>query len=149
MFCETDPATLNVDPEDLRQRRTQRTPTVLSTWAGVKRVYYENSIVYDEAQTGVLLGRLIEMRQTERALVRGDRYPLLQIQPCFVERGRNFQRVRYTSGVLPQYRSTRAEDVTQVGLSCKRYRKRRQPRQRWKPQGYRLCAQCRILSWQS
>lgn len=56
---------------------------------GVSRVYYENNVVYDEAATGVPLHRLIDMLQAEGALVRGDRYPLLHMQPYFVERGSN------------------------------------------------------------
>ncbi len=55
--------------------------------ADVNRVYYENNVVYDETQTGVPLERLIEILRAEGARVRGDRYPLLHMQPYFVERG--------------------------------------------------------------
>jgi dTDP-4-amino-4,6-dideoxygalactose transaminase len=53
----------------------------------VRRVYYENDLVYDERQTGVGIDRLIEMLQAEGAIVRRDRYPLLHQQPYFTERG--------------------------------------------------------------
>ncbi len=55
----------------------------------IKRVYYENNVVYREEETGVSKERLIEMLKAEGAIVRGDRYPLLHQQPYFVERGSN------------------------------------------------------------
>ncbi len=55
----------------------------------VKRVYYENDIVYRGEETGVSIDRLIEMLQAEGAIVRRDRYPLLHQQPYFTERGSN------------------------------------------------------------
>lgn len=56
---------------------------------GAERVYYENNVVYDETVTGVPFDRLLEMLTAEGAIVRGDRYPLLHMQPYFVERGSN------------------------------------------------------------
>jgi perosamine synthetase len=54
---------------------------------GVERVYYENNIIYDEEATGVPKSELIKALQAEGGQVRGDRYPLLHMQPYFVERG--------------------------------------------------------------
>ncbi len=53
----------------------------------MKRVYYENDIVYREEETGLPIERLIEMLKAEGARVRRDRYPLLHQQPFFTERG--------------------------------------------------------------
>lgn len=53
----------------------------------IKRVYYENDVVYRDEETGVSLDRLIELLQAEGAIVRRDRYPLLHQQPFFTERG--------------------------------------------------------------
>lgn len=55
----------------------------------IKRVYYENDIVYREEETGVSIEVLIKMLKAEGAIVRRDRYPLLHQQPYFVERGSN------------------------------------------------------------
>ncbi len=55
----------------------------------IKRVYYENDIVYRGEETKVPIDRLIEMLKAEGAVVRRDRYPLLHQQPYFVERGSN------------------------------------------------------------
>ena len=55
----------------------------------VKRVYYENDVVYREEETGVPIERLIKMLEAEGAIIRRDRYPLLHQQPYFVERGSN------------------------------------------------------------
>jgi len=55
----------------------------------IKRVYYENDIVYRGEDTKVTIDRLIEMLKAEGAMVRSDRYPLLHQQPYFVERGSN------------------------------------------------------------
>ncbi|MBA7477455.1 MAG: aminotransferase class V-fold PLP-dependent enzyme [Spirochaeta sp.] len=55
----------------------------------IKRVYYENDVVYRGEKTKVPIDRLIEMLKAEGALVRRDRYPLLHQQPYFVERGSN------------------------------------------------------------
>lgn len=52
-----------------------------------ERVYYENNVIYDETETGVPKSTLIEALEAEGAIVRGDRYPLLHVQPYFVERG--------------------------------------------------------------
>lgn len=53
----------------------------------IKRVYYENDVVYREEETGVSIDRLIEVLTAEGAIVRRDRYPLLHQQPYFTERG--------------------------------------------------------------
>jgi len=55
----------------------------------IKRVYYENDIVYRGEETGVPMNRLIEVLKAEGAIVRQDRYPLLHQQPYFTERGSN------------------------------------------------------------
>jgi len=55
----------------------------------IKRVYYENDIIYRGEQTKVPIDRLIEMLKAEGAVVRRDRYHLLHQQPYFVERGSN------------------------------------------------------------
>ncbi len=55
----------------------------------IKRVYYENDIVYRGEETGVSIERLINMMEAEGAIIRCDRYPLLHQQPFFVERGSN------------------------------------------------------------
>ena len=55
----------------------------------IKRVYYENDVVYRGEETGVPMGKLIEMLKAEGAVVRQDRYPLLHQQPYFTERGSN------------------------------------------------------------
>ncbi len=60
---------------------------VYKTPAYMKRVYYENNVVYREEETGVSMGKLIDLLKAEGAIVRGDRYPLLHQQPYFVERG--------------------------------------------------------------
>ncbi len=53
----------------------------------IKRVYYENNVIYREEETGVSMEKLIRLLKAEGAIVRGDRYPLLHQQPYFVERG--------------------------------------------------------------
>ena len=55
----------------------------------MKRVYYENDVVYREEDTGLPIVRLIEILKAEGAIVRRDRYPLLHQQPYFTERGSN------------------------------------------------------------
>jgi len=81
-----------------RNRNVERLLNALSDIPGfhvykspvyIKRVYYENNVVYREEETGVSMERLIELLRAEGALVRGDRYPLLHQQPYFVERGSN------------------------------------------------------------
>ena len=53
----------------------------------MKRVYYENDVVYRGKETGVPIEDLIKMLEAEGAIVRRDRYPLLHQQPYFAERG--------------------------------------------------------------
>jgi len=55
----------------------------------IKRVYYENNVIYRGEETGVPIDRLIEMLKAEGAVVRQDRYPLLHEQPYFTEKGSN------------------------------------------------------------
>jgi perosamine synthetase len=55
----------------------------------IKRVYYENDVVYREEETGVPIEGLIKMMEAEGAILRRDRYPLLHQQPYFIERGSN------------------------------------------------------------
>ncbi|MCD6122346.1 MAG: DegT/DnrJ/EryC1/StrS family aminotransferase [Spirochaetales bacterium] len=55
----------------------------------IRRVYYENDVVYREEETGVSMSKLIEMLKAEGAIVRQDRYPLLHQQPYFTEKGSN------------------------------------------------------------
>ncbi len=55
----------------------------------IRRVYYENDVVYRGEETGVPIERLIKMMEAEGAVIRQDRYPLLHQQPYFIERGSN------------------------------------------------------------
>jgi len=55
----------------------------------IRRVYYENDVVYRGEETGVSIEQLIKMMEAEGAVIRRDRYPLLHQQPYFVERGSN------------------------------------------------------------
>ncbi len=68
----------------------------------IKRVYYENDIIYRGEETGVPIDRLIEMLNAEGAEVRRDRYPLLHQQPYYVERGSNPEDLPITREVNEQ-----------------------------------------------
>ncbi len=82
----------------IRQKNIEKLLKVLEELPGfhvywppsyIKRVYYENDIVYRGEETGVPIDRLIDMLTAEGAVVRRDRYPLLHQQPYFTERGSN------------------------------------------------------------
>lgn len=70
--------------------------------AHIKRVYYENNVLYDEDITGVPHDRVEEILRAEGALVRSDRYPLLHMQPYFVERGSDPEGLPVTQKTVSQ-----------------------------------------------
>ena len=85
---------------------------------GVSRVYYENKVLYDERATGVPMAELVAMLRAEGAIVAGDRYPLLHMQPYFVERGSDPQDLpvtRETVGRIVALPAFPGDDGTLVG----------------------------------
>lgn len=93
----------NANIEKLRSAlRTIPGFSIPETPGHIRRVYYENNVIYRSGETGVPKERVVEALIAEGARVRGERYPLLHMQPYFVERGSDPDALPITRGTVEE-----------------------------------------------